>query len=96
MALIRAAEPAASASEPKVSASMADSVRCRRRSRPQRSVVNPLCSATPRATFGWAICSRMARPQPARSTRSRWILQAMPPPTAVSAEIDPRMRVLCA
>src|SRR5207247_9397683 len=70
--LIPAAAAADSSGVPKVNASIASTVRLSRPTRAHRSAAKPLWSATPWATRGWAIWSRMARPHPARSTISRW------------------------
>jgi len=48
----------------KVSSSLAWSVRCSAATRPQRWWRSRCARATPRATMGWASCSRMARPHP--------------------------------
>src|SRR3954470_18697853 len=50
---------------PKTTAVMALSVATRR---PNGSRSKSLCSATPLATKGWAICIRTARPPPSNST----------------------------
>ena len=73
-------------------------VRSSRRAHPHGSIVNALWSATPCATMGWAICSRMARPQPASSTRSRWILHvtaACARPSTRLADCRDGMSALC-
>src|SRR3979411_132831 len=59
------------------------------RERPVQAPQPPPAIGRPRA--GLAPPSR-----PPRSPRSRWILQAMPPATKGSAEVDPLMRALCA